>query len=112
MVRNTIDGKAPAYKSFNEELKMWRPDNWEDDRLHECMRLTKGGGTYANIYEVYEAGADALLEGLKKGALYRNLVGMQSASDTAVICPQFPNDKGYLIFIPDEEQNEQRNKTT
>jgi hypothetical protein len=45
---------------------MRRPDNWEEDKFYKCMDLTKGGGSYADIYEVYEAGAAAMLEALWK----------------------------------------------
>ena len=44
----------------------WRPKGWEDDKFYKCMDLTHGGGDYADIYEVFEAGADAMLEELFK----------------------------------------------
>lgn len=49
---------------------MWRPDKkeWEEDKFYKCMDLTEGGGTYRSIYEVFEAGADAILDALFKMA--------------------------------------------
>lgn len=44
----------------------WRPQNWEDDRFHECINLTKDGGYYANPYDVFEAGATATLKALSQ----------------------------------------------
>ena len=44
----------------------WRPRGWEDDKFQRCMDLTKGGGSYKDIYEVYEAGASAMLNELFK----------------------------------------------
>ena len=46
--------------------KSWRPPNWEDIKFHRCMDLTEGGGSYGDIYEVFEAGADAMLDSLFK----------------------------------------------
>ena len=44
----------------------WRPDNWEDNKFHACMDLTKGGGNYADIYEVFEAGATEMLKACRE----------------------------------------------
>ena len=43
----------------NKEVRV-RPLNWDEDRFYACMELTEGGGTYKDIYEVFEAGADAM----------------------------------------------------
>ncbi len=45
---------------------MWRPQDWEEDKFYKCMDLTCGGGEYRAIYEVFETGADAMLEALFK----------------------------------------------
>ena len=68
--------------------KKWRPPDWEGDKFHCCMDLTKGGGTYSDIYEVYEAGADAMLEALK-----RNSGNLRVKA----------HSNGWVILIPDEE---------
>ena len=44
--------------------RTWRPKNWEDVKFHECMGLTGGGGDYASICEVFEAGAEAMFDAL------------------------------------------------
>ena len=46
----------------------WRPENWDDIKFQECMNLTKGGGTYSDIYEVFEAGAEVMFNALKEGS--------------------------------------------
>ena len=45
-----------------------RPKGWEDTKFYACMDLTKGGGDYADIYDVFEAGADAILDAIWKMA--------------------------------------------
>ena len=47
---------------------MWRPDKekWEHNKFYDCMTLTAGGGEPCNPYEVYEAGADAMLKSLER----------------------------------------------
>lgn len=70
----------------------WRPLNWEDDKFHRCMELTEGGGSYRDIYEVFEAGAEAMLEALKEKGVkgYGNVVdGVAPA--------------GWLVFIEGDE---------
>lgn len=72
-----------------------RPPGWR------CPYL----GKKANRY--YELGADAYEEGLKKEALY-------SLTDECMVCKAGVNSlaclemtshrKGYLVFIPDEEE--------
>ena len=44
----------------------YRPKNWEDTRFYACMDLTEGGGTYRDIYEVFDTGADKMFEELSK----------------------------------------------
>ena len=66
-----------------------------------CERCTQG-----DDYRLYEAGADAMLEGLKKEALYSN-------DSEKMVCKAGVNSKsmllatgmrkGHLVFIPDEE---------
>lgn len=53
-----IDGNGV----FIKEVKRWRPLNWDEERFYVCMELTEGGGAYKDIYEVFEAGADALYD--------------------------------------------------
>ncbi len=44
--------------------KHWRPKGWEEDKFYKCMDLTGGGGDYADIHDVFEAGADCILDAL------------------------------------------------
>ena len=82
----------------------WRPENWEDVRFYACMNLTEGGGTYKNIYEVFEAGADAMLEVLKKEGW--KLEG-ESVIPARGSCPEIHIQeelRGWLVFIPGEKE--------
>lgn len=90
---------------------MYRPDNWEETKFYSCMKLTGGGGEYSDIYDVFEAGADAILGALKKNSLYGEYL------DDVVISARVKKDdpdwaepffgsitkKGWLVYIPDEE---------
>ena len=82
----------------------WRPDGWEET-LREI--LDHFNVTYMNSEEckLIEAGANAMLEALKKDALYSN-------DDEKMVCkPHISavdminatnSKKGCLVFIPDE----------
>ena len=64
---------------------MYRPEGWENPHI----RHTAGGVAYKSEYRVYEAGADALLEGLRR-------IDLEEAEY------QVWAHKGYLVFIPEE----------
>ena len=67
----------------------WRPEDWENK-----------GDLYRNGYEVYEAGADAILEALRSiGNHYSNLPECcRIIYDVA-----WHGGSGTTVFIPDEE---------
>ena len=95
-------------------MKNWRPENWEHDKFHECMRITGGGGDYANIYEVFEAGADAMLRELKiVQELDKHPIFIKNCRSNqkrhCKCCSDCPF-RGWLIPIPDEEIKCQRQK--
>lgn len=82
----------------------WRPSNWKNphkDYWGKEMTLKEDYET--NQHFSYEAGADAMLEALKKDAAYMN-------GDTIIPaqgkCPEIhcPGGMvGWLVFIPDKE---------
>lgn len=66
-----------------------------------------GGATVAvpSFSEVFEAGADAMLERLRKEGMnskgeFPNV--KQLANDPPMLAIKIPNKKGYLVFIPEE----------
>ena len=70
----------------------WRPDNWD-----------KGGNPiidgvkYHNYNESdFEAGADAMLEGLKEKS------SLMSSAQMKLLAPDRQYPYGWLVFIPDE----------
>lgn len=71
-------------------MKNWRPDNW-----HEYNR------TIWNAYnlpdEVFEAGANAMLEALKKKGT------LMTPEQMKLIAPDREYPFGYLVFIPDDD---------
>lgn len=78
---------------------MYRPEGW-DKTLREI--LDSFNVTYMNSEEckLIEAGADAMLEGLKreKGAYVCSI-----DADTIKILKGDATKGGYLVFIPEEE---------
>ena len=78
-----------------------RPKNWENDKFHCLMQLTKGGGTHADVYEVYEAGADAILKALVSDGKYLHNTGTMPYGYVLGRSLKL-GEKGWLVFIPDE----------
>lgn len=74
-----------------------RPDNWKDIRFQACMDLTQGGGTYRDVYEVFDAGADAMLEALKEEGVFT--YGHHTPD---ISLDNAPSESGYWVFIPIE----------
>ena len=69
---------------------MFRPKDWKNPNSCENgNHLLPGEDKYC--FEAFEAGADAMLEGLRK--------------DGSDIPEGLTNRKGKLVFIPDEETN-------
>lgn len=91
---------------------MWRPENWENpyleaqvvDRERLVFRLPDDGiyieGKGKEIgTNAFEAGADAMLEALRKKH------GVRITEATKMVTqPIFEQGNGYLVFIPDEEK--------
>ena len=81
---------------------MYRPEGWIDGRK---IYDTEKKGVLSDA-DIYEAGGDAMLEGLKAE-------GWRLKGESVVPAQgEFPEIhipeklKGYLVFIPDEEKNE------
>lgn len=69
---------------------MYRPDRWDNPHIEG--------------YAIYEAGADAMLEALRKNGTHEpeiNLGGKQISTAEGHCFPYRP--AGTYIFIPDEE---------
>lgn len=73
---------------------MYRPDNWENPWDVNWEKLDGVTIEMPPIREIFEAGAgaDAMLEGLKK-----NAVSVQRATEL------WQTSRGVIIFIPKEE---------
>jgi len=75
---------------------MWRPTDWENPANNAASHGDSGAAEFANGFE---AGADAMLEALKKGA------GQITESSEDSFYVTFPETKGNgkLVFIPDDD---------
>lgn len=77
---------------------MWRPDDWKNP--HTPMQKNRfvdlADAWFRDIsdkrHRAYEAGADAMLEALRKGATRVNNIG------------DVPKGKGVIVFIPEEAE--------
>ena len=78
-----------------------RPEGWKN--LHndiDSSRMLRVGTLreYTSDFKIFEAGADALLEGLKKK-------GVRITKATRMVTqPIFEEGDGYLVFIPEEKR--------
>ena len=92
---------------------MWRPKNWQDIKWG-IMRMGKDNPTYKGGMLapdiVFEAGADAMLETLKKRGLYGEygedfIVSSRVKQDNPDWAEDFYEtlkSKGWLVFIEDK----------
>ena len=76
-----------------------RPSNWENPYEHGITAMEQARE------DAFEAGADAILKGLKEDAVYRNYLGRRTAIDDSVISPEVPNKRGWIVLIPEEVDN-------
>jgi len=73
---------------------MWRPDGWISEiSFEEITKIEPHLVSMMTIKEkkIFEAGADAMLEALRKSGLRVSNINPEGA------------DKGIVIFIPDEK---------
>jgi len=81
---------------------MYRPDNWEDIK-QSILEEPNGMDKYCCADcgdKILEAGIDAILEALKKGAISENhddddYIAIEITKGTGL-------KKGYLVFFPEE----------
>ena len=86
-----------------------RPDGWRNPHKKDTvMTSTREGAKY----RVYEAGADAMLEGLKKHSLHAEYLedfiistAVKADKDWAEDFYENMPAKGYLVFIPEEKND-------
>ncbi len=80
---------------------MYRPKVWEELRLgYRRVDISD------EVYHAYEAGADAMLEGLKKNGRYVNGEDIIIAFCESPTVYHFnDNVKGCLVFIPEESND-------
>lgn len=85
---------------------MYRPEGWENP-YHESYRgySLVDGKRLPNVmgHSIFEAGADAMLEGLKKDA-YAHIRNEYDPLYEFGIDETEHLPKGYLVFIPEEEK--------
>ena len=82
-------------------MSEWRPpkEEWEETKFYSCM-LTHGGGDYCDIdCDVFEAGADAILEALKARG-----IEIPATKPGHIDVPLSEGRKGWLVFIPETGQ--------
>lgn len=75
---------------------MWRPEGWDKYKLVKHCPYANGEDC-KRLLEHFEAGADAMLEALKKKG------AMMTPKQMKLIVPDRKYPYGYLVFIPDEE---------
>jgi len=84
-----------------QTLDKWRPEGWEKNRIH----FVYPGEGEENIHDwgIYEAGADAMLEALRKNPVVINATNkitvnnvVTKEKDLAITL------KGVFVFIPDD----------
>jgi len=84
----------------------WRPDGWENPYSDKWEEIEDSGGETVNTHEAFEAGADAMYEGLMKldGYVGCSDDGEQSYIFPAFGCPCIDGKwvKGKFVFIPEE----------
>jgi len=78
---------------------MWRPKEWGNPN-EEYHNVCDVPTVQDAEYEAYEAGADAMLEALKKDK------HIMTPAQMELLLPdrKYPPRNGYLVFIPDEEK--------
>ena len=77
---------------------MYRPKDWENPHLYFGSPHTEFDEISNGVYKAYEAGADAMLEGLRK---YGEAMG--ASMDEVPYELRVGGRKGYLVFIPEEQ---------
>ncbi len=84
---------------------MWRPDDWENP--HKIGEpLNWAAVNEADSYAAFEAGADAILEELRRGGFFldgRKLdLNQTGVLNTVALMNLTRRRKGMVVFIPEE----------
>jgi len=87
---------------------MWRPKNWASIKYHNISREIYDTHEVELGYQFFEAGADAMLEALKKQGIpndvYQSYLKGAILQGLDIKQPYtYFGKKGTLVFIPDEE---------
>jgi hypothetical protein len=82
-------------------VKKWRPEKWEGENI----KAKQNPSLFVTCDSSFEAGADAMLEALRKGALTldqrKNLVQISPDTWRFRLSPDsYSEIKGVLVFIP------------
>ncbi|KKN54541.1 hypothetical protein LCGC14_0591330 [marine sediment metagenome] len=75
---------------------MWRPKDWERHILLALDEIKEGKPVSNDEIDIYEAGANAMLEALKETGKHTD--GLAPTLSINVL----PEQKGWLVFIPEE----------
>jgi len=78
-----------------------RPEGWDKKRCDYLHLNTADSSSVENIC-TYEAGADAMLEGLKKESFIRKITLPADTNITNDLTDFEITKSGYLVFIPEE----------
>ena len=84
---------------------MHRPENWENPYSKQWRHPDTPEYSELSMHEAYEAGANAVLEGLKGQGVYMTAGknGILHITPESTIYTASLITKGTLVFIPDEE---------
>ncbi|MCK5016442.1 MAG: hypothetical protein KAS32_05145 [Candidatus Peribacteraceae bacterium] len=86
--------------------KMYRPEGWNamDIMLKTPVYVITGDELTDIKLSLVEAGADAMLEGLKKEGMNSKgeFPNIKQFPNDSMLTVKIPNKKGWLVFIPEE----------
>lgn len=99
-----------------ERIMVWRPEGWNNpypdgtEKVLTEKHIIQAIEYPQSNYELFEAGAEAMLDALKKEAMKFNGENLQIVTHLDWGYPEIIRDtrlspcaSGYLVFIPDEE---------
>ncbi len=79
-------------------MSNYRPKDWKNP-WEETLALSPDKQTQYLLDNIYEAGASAVLEALKKSEGRHRIL----PQDNDYLSNLYPEQIGYLVFIPDEK---------
>lgn len=83
--------------------KKWRPEGWENPHHKEQTIYDPGTDTFWYIDIIFEAGANAMLDALRKQTLDHEITitAIQNIPSVGLKTPTTP---GMWVFVPDDEE--------